>query len=126
IERHGLPSEPLYFFACCWTSRTRYLYLTAARLKESLLPYFGTTGRRRYEAMSSWWNIVCCAGTPFFPSPNGSPVLRFRSKRGKLLELISSRIRCPGRKTLLVAHKSMVNRYGFPDSISFGALADSR
>ena len=53
-------------------------------------------------------------------------MLRFRSKRGKLLELISTRMRCPGRKTLLVAHRSMVYSYTRPGSIGEGLVAESR
>jgi hypothetical protein len=39
---------------------------------------------------------------------DGAPVLVLRSKRGKLLLEISSRIRCPGKNTLDVTGKSMV------------------
>ncbi len=58
-----------------------------------LLGHPGITGRTRHDGRSCWWKIVCCAGIPAAPSPNGSPVLRFRSKRGKLDELISSLMR---------------------------------
>jgi hypothetical protein len=47
-------------------------------------------------------------------------VLGLRSNRGKLLELMSSRIRWPGRNTLLVAHRSIVYSYTRPGSMSVG------
>ena len=36
-------------------------------------------------------------------APSGSSVFRFTSKRGKLDEEMSSRMRCPGRNRLAVA-----------------------
>ena len=57
--------------------------------------------------------MVLVAGTIFCDAAS-SPVFRFLSKRGKLLLLISSRSRCPLRKTLLVDHKSTVNLIALP------------
>ena len=45
-----------------------------------------------------------------------SPVLRLRSKRGKLLLEISRRMRWPARKTLLVAQRSIGERKDLPGS----------
>ena len=44
-------------------------------------------------------------------SAMGAPVLRLRSKRGKLLLLISRRMACPARKRFLVTQQSMTNSY---------------
>jgi hypothetical protein len=56
-------------------------------------PYRGMTDRTRQEGRSPRWNTVCCATSSAVPCPNGAPVFGLRSKRGKLLELISTRIR---------------------------------
>jgi len=47
--------------------------------------------------------MVLVAGSIFVDVAWSSPVLRLRSKRGKLLLEISRRSRWPARKTLLVA-----------------------
>lgn len=83
-------------------------------------------GSKTNEALSFSWKTVWRATSQVVPSPKASPVLRLRSKRGKLLELISSPMRWPGRKTLLVAHRSMVYRYAFAGSMRVGLLAESR
>ena len=53
-------------------------------------------------------------------------MLRFRSKRGKLLLEISNRNMCPLRNTLLVDHKSMVNLYTCPGFIRLAFSCESR
>ena len=41
---------------------------------------------------------------------DGPPVFKLRSKRGKLLLVTGTRGRCPGKNTLLDAHRSMSKR----------------
>ena len=45
-------------------------------------------------------------------------MFRLRSNRGKLLLDMSTLIRCPARKTLLVGHRSIVSSYIVPGSSS--------
>ena len=65
-------------------------------------------------AKSTRWNarrayrIVFVAFTNCVSSAALLPVFRLRSKREKLLDDTSSRIRCPFKKTLLVDHRSIL------------------
>src|SRR5690349_11834577 len=66
----------------------------------------GMTGKTRRDGYADEWKIVCKALTISGERPGSSPVFGLRSKRGKLLEETSRRMRCPARKVLLVAQRS--------------------
>src|SRR5580692_4085720 len=68
--------------------------------------FHGITGSISAEGCCTSWRIVLVAATEVRPNLISSPVLRLRSKRGKLLLEISRRSEWPRRKTLLVAHRS--------------------
>src|SRR5450631_4525204 len=70
---------------------------------------YGTTGRTRAEGCAASCRMVLVALAHLAEVAAGSPVFRLRSKRGKLLLEISRRRRCPARKTLLVAQRSIVS-----------------
>src|SRR5712691_864367 len=70
--------------------------------------YLGTMGSVIWEGYCALCRMVCNAGLSSASSAIRRPVLGFRSKRGKLLLEISTLIRCPALKTLLVAHRSIV------------------
>src|SRR3954466_4026451 len=70
----------------------------------------GTIGRISADGCSASWRILFVAGTCREALPFSSPVLRFRSNRGKLLLDTSSRSTCPLRNTLLVDQASIVKR----------------
>src|SRR5882672_401870 len=65
--------------------------------------YFGPMiGRTSAEGCCSSCRIVLCAATKLRADFISSPVLKFRSKRGKLLLEISNRREWPRRNRLLV------------------------
>src|SRR5215469_18264398 len=70
----------------------------------------GTTGSISAEGWVLSWKMVFVAVTHVAECAPSSPVLRLRSKRGKLLLETSSRSRWPVRKTLLVAQRSMESK----------------
>ena len=77
-------------------------YEDSARYRDFSLPETGyqpqclrTIGKTRTEGCSASWRIVFLAVTHTRAEAISSPVFVFLSKRGKLLLLISSRIRCP-------------------------------
>ena len=61
-----------------------------------------------WEGCAAEWCTVCRAETNEPSSPIVPPVFILRSKRGKLLEEISTRMLCPFLKTLAVAQRSIV------------------
>ncbi len=61
-----------------------------------------TTGSTIALGFAAEWWIVCCATRGCVPLPSGSPVFRLRSNCGKLLDVMSTRIRCPGWNTIAV------------------------
>src|SRR6266849_2870676 len=71
-------------------------------------PYRGTIGRVICDGYWTWCRMVCNAGFRSLSSATRFPVLGLRSKRGKLLLAISTLMRCPALKTLLVAQRSSV------------------
>src|SRR6266568_9566357 len=68
--------------------------------------------------------IVCAAVCRRLPVAWSSPVFKLRSKRGKLLEEISRRTRCPGKNTWLVAHKSIKSPLWPPEEGPDGSYKD--
>ena len=62
----------------------------------------GMTGSSRREGCAGSWNTAFSATRQAVLAPSGSPVLGFTSKRGKLLEEMSTRTRCPFWKTSAV------------------------
>src|SRR2546427_11739730 len=97
-----------------------------AKQASPLPPYRGTMGSAIWEGYGALCKIVCNAGLSSAGSAIRFPVLGFRSKRGKLLLDTSILIRCPALKTLLVAHRSIVQPYALPGSTRLGADVDSR
>ena len=72
------------------------------------------------DARSALWYIVCLAVSYVRSVPSGAPVLWLTSKRGQLLELMSTRIRCPASKMLDVGYSSNSNSYAAPGSMNSG------
>ena len=69
----------------------------------SFSAFNGTIGNTTCDARLRSTNTVLVATRLVCARPSGSPVFGFTSKRGKLDEEISSRMRWPGRKRLAVA-----------------------
>src|SRR5215467_1595382 len=89
FRRVGGVRRRLPFPARCWlgtaaATRSRTLFRLAGQ---------GTTGSIRAEGWVLSWRMVFVAVTHFAEFAAGSPVLRLRSKRGKLLLESSSRRR---------------------------------
>lgn len=82
-------------------------------------------GNTILEGYSAVCRMVWCATSISVPVAMEPPVFRSRSNRGKLELEISSRSRCPGRKTLLVDASSIRQRLTSPgSSISAAPRAD--
>ena len=89
FRRVGQVRRRLRFSARCWlgtaaATRSRTLFRLAGQ---------GTTGSIRAEGWVLSWRMVFVAVTHLAEFAAGSPVLRLRSKRGKLLLESSSRRR---------------------------------
>src|SRR5215213_3342591 len=83
------------------------------------LPFYH---RQRDPARSpASWKMVWWATSVREESNVLAPVLRLRSQRGWELDVISTRILCPGRKMIPVAHRSMMYSYTRPGSMDEGA-----
>jgi len=70
--------------------------------------HLGTMGRIRVLGWAASWYTVFVALVKVTSVDAGLPVLRLRSKRGKLLEETSRRMMWPLRKTLLVDQRSIL------------------
>ena len=67
------------------------------------------TGSVSRDGRLASWYTVWSATLISVSKPGRAPVFMFRSKRGKLLLDISSRMRCPALNRLLVSHMSTSN-----------------
>src|SRR5207237_1237340 len=79
--------------------------------------YNGWTGRITRLGWVASWKTVWCAARDSLSGATSVPVFGFRSKRGKLLELTSTRIRWPALNWYPAVRTSIVYSSG-----SFGTI----